>query len=70
MRMTNTIRQAIVDSGVSIRQLARRADIDPAQLNRFMRLKQSMTLPKVERLCDVLGLVLHQERRVRRGRMV
>lgn len=66
--MTNTIRQAIVDSGFSIRQLARRADIDPAQLNRFVRSKQSMTLPKVERLCDVLGLVLHQERRVRQGK--
>lgn len=66
--MTNTIRQAIVDSGVSIRQLARRADIDPAQLNRFVRSKQSMTLPKVARLCDVLGLVLRQERRVRQGK--
>ena len=66
--MTNTIRQAIVDSGFSIRQLARRADIDPAQLNRFVRSKQSMTLPKVERLCDVLGLVLRQERRVRQGK--
>ena len=68
MYVTNTIRQAIVDSGFSIRQLARRADIDPAQLNRFVRSKQSMTLPKVERLCDVLGLVLRQERRVRQGK--
>ena len=66
--MTNTIRQAIVDSGLSIRQLARSAGIDPAQLNRFVRSKQSMTLPKVERLCDVLGLVLRQERRVRQGK--
>ncbi len=66
--MTKLIRQSIVDSGFSIRQLARRADIDPAQLNRFVRSKQSMTLPKVERLCDVLGLVLHQERRARRDR--
>lgn len=67
--MTNTIRKSIVDSGFSIRQLARRAGIDPAQLNRFVRSKQSMTLPKIERLCGALGLVLRQERRVRRGGM-
>ena len=61
--MAELIRQRVLSSGMTYRQLARRAGVDVAQLSKFMRSKQSMTLPKVELLCSALDLELRPKGR-------
>ena len=57
-RMTETIQRAIRESGLSLNEVGRRAGVDTGQMSRFMRDERSMTLPKIERLCALLGLEL------------
>ena len=68
--MTETIRQRVQSRGMSCRELARRAGIDIARLSRFMRSRQSMTLPKVEPLCSALDPELRPKGWSRRNRKV
>ena len=56
--MTRIIQSAIRRSGRTLNQLGRAAGIDSAQMSRFMRDKQSITIRKAEKLCRVLGLEL------------
>jgi plasmid maintenance system antidote protein VapI len=56
--MTSVIRVAIASSELLPGEIARQADVNPGQLSRFIANKRSLTLPAVERICDVLGLVL------------
>lgn len=56
--MTRTIQRAIRRSGLTLNQIGRAAGIDSAQMSRFMRDKQSITIRKAEKLCRVLQLKL------------
>jgi transcriptional regulator with XRE-family HTH domain len=56
--MTRTIQRAIRRSGLTLNQIGRAAGIDSAQMSRFMRDKQSITIRKAEQLCRVLKLEL------------
>ena len=57
-KITKTIQAAVAASTMKPVEIARRADVSPAQLSRFLRNERSLTLPAVERLCEVLGLEL------------
>ena len=57
------LRQAMAESGMSQRQLAALAGIDPAQVCYFMRGKRSLTLLSAEKITDILGLQLVQTKK-------
>ena len=61
--VSETLRAAIVDSGVSLQQLARDTEVDVSALSRFVRDERSLKLESVDRLAARLGLVLKLERR-------
>jgi len=48
----------MADSGMSQRQLAIHAGVDPAQISYFMQGKRSLTLRSAERIAGALGLEL------------
>jgi transcriptional regulator with XRE-family HTH domain len=53
-----SLRQAILDSGISLNQLGQRTGIHHSRLSRFVREERDLTLAAVDRLCEVLGLRL------------
>ena len=55
---SEALRTAIRKSGLSYSEIARRAGIDGAQVIRFMSRQRTLTLPAVDALAEVLGLVL------------
>jgi transcriptional regulator with XRE-family HTH domain len=59
--MTNTIKTAIEDSGLSLNALARETGVQVSSLSRFMRGEQDLVFGAVERLAGVLGLRLIHE---------
>ena len=65
--MTETIQQAIREAGVSLNEVARRADVDAGAVSRFMRNDRTMTLPQIEKLCRLLGLELRPVGKKGRG---
>jgi ribosome-binding protein aMBF1 (putative translation factor) len=62
MGMSDTVRQAIEASGLSLAELARRSGVSPAQLSRFLRGERSLTLETLDPLAKVLGLELTKKR--------
>ncbi len=56
--ISDTLRQAIIDSGLSLRQLARRAGIHSPSLVRFVNRNRGLVLESADRLAVVLGLRL------------
>lgn len=56
------LRQAILDTGLSLYELGRRCKISPAMLSRFMRNERTVTLPIASKICDELGLELHPKK--------
>jgi len=63
--MGNLIRSTFKRSGMSIKQLAKRADVGYATAHGFIRGTLNPSLSIVEQICKVLNLEL---RPVRRGR--
>ena len=63
---SESLRAAILKSGLSLSEIARRAGIDGSQVIRFIERKRTLTLPAVDALAEVLGLSL--TRTVRRKR--
>ncbi len=53
--LSEQIREAIRQSGVSLYELGRHATIDPSILSRFMRGERSPTLGTAERVLAALG---------------
>ena len=51
------LRAVWVAHGLSLRETARLADIDPAHLSRVERGERSLSVDSLARLADVLGLV-------------
>lgn len=56
--LTEQIRDAISQSGLSLNQLAERAGIGRDLLSRFMRSERGLTLKTASRVCEALGLRL------------
>ena len=62
--VANRLRKAIDDSELSQNEIARRAEMDPAMVNKFLHGARDMTLGRAERLAKVLGLELKVLRKV------
>ena len=72
MRKTSTtsgleapLRQAMAESGMSQRQLATLAGVDPAQISYFMQGKRSLTLRSAGKIAALLGMELVQNKKGR-----
>jgi ribosome-binding protein aMBF1 (putative translation factor) len=59
--MTDTVKKAIKDSGMSLNALARATGVQVSSLSRFMRGEQDLVFGAVQSLAAVLGLRLIQE---------
>jgi DNA-binding phage protein len=66
--LTETLQQAIRESGLLANEVARRAKVTPGQLSRFLSNQRTLTLPSVDRICKVLGLELRRVSRQRKAR--
>ena len=56
--LADQMRQAIRGCGMSLNKLAEATGVHKAQLSRFLRSEQSMTLKAAAKLCSYLGLRL------------
>lgn len=56
-------RNAIEETGLSLAEIARRADIDHSQLSRFMRGERGLSITTAERVASVVGLELHRAKK-------
>ncbi len=56
--MSELLRAAIRQSGLSQGEVARRAEIDPGQVSRFLHGTRSLTLATAEKVAAALGLKL------------
>lgn len=56
--ISEVLRRAIQNSGLSLSGIARAVDIDPGRLSRFMRGERSLTLPAADRLAEHFKLRL------------
>ncbi len=56
--MTEQLRIAIRDSGLSLNQLGIQSGVSAGQLSRFMRGERVLTLPAAEKIVTALGLRL------------
>lgn len=56
--ITDALRMAMKESGLSCYEMARRSGVNVAAILRFLAGERSMTLPSVDRLAEVLGLEL------------
>jgi transcriptional regulator with XRE-family HTH domain len=60
---SEVVRDAIRDSGLPIRELARRTGVEAAVLSRFMNGKVGISLSTFEKLAHELGLGVVNEKR-------
>ena len=67
-KLTDQIRQAINESGVSRYRLWKETGIDQAVLSRFVAGKAGMTLKSLDVLADALGLRIVADRSKRKVR--
>jgi hypothetical protein len=54
--LEDQLRDAIARCGKSLNQLGQAANVNDAQLSRFMRGERTLTLETAGRLCSILGL--------------
>jgi len=62
MDLEQRLKKAVLDSGLSRYELAKRSGLSQAQLSYFVNGKRSLTLPAAARLADALGLELGPKR--------
>ena len=67
-KLTDQIRRAINESGVSRYRLWKETGIDQAVLSRFVAGKAGMTLKSLDVLADALGLRIVADRSKRKAR--
>ena len=60
--VSQQLRDAIGDCGLSVRELGRRAEVDPGQIHRFLGATRGLTTETVDRLAAELGLRLVEQR--------
>ena len=56
MKISESIKQAILTSGSSRYQIAKRARVHQSVISRFVRGKSQLTLATVDRICEALRL--------------
>jgi transcriptional regulator with XRE-family HTH domain len=56
--ISDQLHNAIQKSGLTRYEISKQSGVDQAALSRFVNGKQSLTLDKVDKLADVLGLKL------------
>ena len=61
--VSEQLRQAIRDSGLSLYGLGRQSGVNDGALSRFMRGERDLTTRSVDRLCKSLGLELRESKR-------
>lgn len=66
--ISELLRQAVRDSGLSELAIAKRAGIDQSQLNRFQRKERGLTLASASKVADALGLKLTLVPKVKKGK--
>jgi plasmid maintenance system antidote protein VapI len=54
---------ALLETGLSMNEIARRSGVSQAILSRFIRGQRSLTLPIASKLCSMLGLRLCAEKK-------
>ena len=54
--ITEEVRAAIADSGLSLGEIGRRADVPTSVLSRFMREERSITVETLDKIAEALGL--------------
>ena len=64
--ISDRIRQAITDSGLLLRAIARTAEIDHGSLSRFMSGDRSIMLETVDKLSEVLDIQIERTPHKRR----
>jgi plasmid maintenance system antidote protein VapI len=64
--MSEVIRRGIRESGLTLVDLGRAADVSPSQLSRFVRGERDLTLSVGLRVAEALGLRLVKPRRKKR----
>jgi transcriptional regulator with XRE-family HTH domain len=60
--LSEVLRQAVKDSGESLRTIEAETNIDVASLSRFVRGERTLYLDRAERLAEYLGLVLVKQK--------
>jgi len=58
LTVTETLRKAIADSGLSGREVARRAGVDDRLIARFIKGERSLRGTTIDAVCSALGLRL------------
>jgi plasmid maintenance system antidote protein VapI len=64
--ITDKLRQAVRDAGLSVNAVATAAGIPQPVLHRFMSGERDLTLRTAQKLADYLGLTLQPHQRARR----
>jgi transcriptional regulator with XRE-family HTH domain len=66
--VTETLQEAIRNSGLSLNQLGRESGVGPDRLSRFMTGKRGLTNDAIDKLCSALGLRLMSDPTAARAR--
>jgi plasmid maintenance system antidote protein VapI len=66
--MAETLRRAILDSGVRPIELSRRSGVPRAVFSLFLNRKRSITIDTADKIAAVLGLELRSVRKPGKGR--
>lgn len=61
--ISDQLRDAINDSGLSVRALGKLADVDDGMIHRFLSGERGLTTPTLDKLCRALGLRLTESGR-------
>lgn len=56
--ISETLRKAIQASGITPYELAKRANVSPQSITRFLKGERSLSLEVIDKVCHVLGLEL------------
>lgn len=65
--MSETLRNAVLETGLPLLQIAQAAGVERASLSRFVRGERTLRLDMAGRLAAYFGLELRPARGVRRG---
>lgn len=61
MTVSDALREAIRQSGLSLNEIEKRSGVDHGALSRFLNANRTLTLPAVDKLAETLGLELVQD---------
>lgn len=67
-KISEKIRQSLLDSGQSLRSIGQAADVDASQLSRFARGERTLSQAAIDAVAEALGLELRPVPKRRRGR--